>query len=288
MAKTPEERHAEVFRRVVVTLGVTGAQRAALEHAARFAAELDSELTGIFLEDQSLLHYAGLPFAREFTLHSRAGRTIDTEEIERELRSHAEAARRALEEIARQRRLSWKFTVVRGSPEQAAAEAAEPLDLLVISGCEEILWQRGLLGDRTRRIAERARAPVMFVFRDEDTRQGPIGLLVEKDSVSARAATLAIRLAAARDGQLHVYTRDGHEAVEALVEEVAAAVLGGRQRHLKIDVRSIDEFAALHGRIDYGLLILDCGTEFPSTERLERIAEAAHAPVVVVRPQPGD
>jgi nucleotide-binding universal stress UspA family protein len=282
MAREPEKK-AQVFRRIVVTLGATGAQRAALEQAARFAAELDSELAGVFLEDQGLLHYAGLPFAREFTMQSRAGRTIDTEEIERELRSHAETARRALEEIARQRRLAWNFSVVRGSPEDAAAEAAEPLDLLVVSGCEDLLWQRGLLGDRTRRIAERTRSPVMFVFRDEDTRQGPIGLLVEKEEVAERAAALAIRLAAARDGELHVYTRDGHEAAETRIGEIAGAVLGGRRRHLRVSMRSASDFAALHGRVDYGLLILDCGADFPSTERLERIAETARAPVVVVR-----
>ena len=108
----------------------------ALDAVAEAAAALEAELLGLFLEDVDLLHFAGLPFAREIGASARA-RGLDLETMERRLRSQAEEARRALAAAAQGRRVRWSFRVERGSLPARVHRALSDADLVVLLGERE-------------------------------------------------------------------------------------------------------------------------------------------------------
>lgn len=119
------------IRRVIVGLDPVQQSRALLEAAAEHAARLQAELLGLFVENQDLLHFAGLPFAREVGFESATRRSLDVESMERTLRTLAREARQALESVAGGTQVQWSFRVVRGAPAAELLAAAEESDLVI-------------------------------------------------------------------------------------------------------------------------------------------------------------
>lgn len=96
-----------------------------LEAAVALAGRIGAELTGLFVEDATLLRFAALPFAREIGFASAARRGTDVDAMERSLRTLAREARRGLARVAERRDVRWSFRVERGVlPEALLAAAA--------------------------------------------------------------------------------------------------------------------------------------------------------------------
>jgi len=132
------------IRRITVVQEPSRAPRA-LDAVAEAAAALEAELLGLFLEDVELLHFAGLPFAREIGASARS-RGLDVQTMERRLRSQAEEARRALAAAAEGKSVRWSFRVERGSGPAQLRKALGDADLVI------------LLGERGERTPRRAAA----------------------------------------------------------------------------------------------------------------------------------
>lgn len=121
--------------RVLVAVDASAASLLALELAADLAAALRASLTGLYVEEEDLLHVAGLPFARRVRAHSGELAPFSAGELEREWRALAGAAREALTRVAQARRLSWQFEVVRGRALQVVAEASRGVRLAGLGVC---------------------------------------------------------------------------------------------------------------------------------------------------------
>lgn len=119
------------IRRVIVGLDPAAHSRALLEAAVDLAGQMQAEILGLFVENQDLLHFAGLPFARELGLESATRRALDIESMERTLRALANEARQALESVAGATQVQWSFRVVRGAPAAELLAAAEEFDLVI-------------------------------------------------------------------------------------------------------------------------------------------------------------
>ena len=119
------------IRRVIVGLDPVLQSRALLEAAVELAGRMEAELLGLFVENQDLLHFAGLPFAREVGFASATRRTLDVESMERSLRALAKEAQRTLAAVAGRTPVQWSFRVVRGSPAAELLAAAEESDLVI-------------------------------------------------------------------------------------------------------------------------------------------------------------
>jgi nucleotide-binding universal stress UspA family protein len=103
------------IERIVVPLDAVSENATAVGTAARLAAHWKAHLHGVFVEDEDLLNLAGLPFARQVTLHSGA-QPLTAKEVEGYFRVAADTARRALAAAAARHRVKSSFEVVRGSP----------------------------------------------------------------------------------------------------------------------------------------------------------------------------
>ena len=119
------------IRRVIVGLDPALQSRAVLEAAVELAGRMEAELVGLFVENQDLLHFAGLPFAREVGFASATRRTLDVQSMERSLRALAKEAQQMLASVAGRTPVQWSFRVVRGSPAAELLAVAEEYDLVI-------------------------------------------------------------------------------------------------------------------------------------------------------------
>lgn len=110
--------------RIVVAVDASTASLLALELAADLAAALRTSLAGLYVEEEDLLHAAGLPFVREVRAQSGRAAPFTADDLERHWRALASDARNALTRAAEARQLAWSFEVVRGRTVQVMSEAA--------------------------------------------------------------------------------------------------------------------------------------------------------------------
>lgn len=215
------------IRRIMVALDTHPWNLAALEELAELARGLRAELAGLFVEDINLFRLCDLP-GGEVSLASGNLRRPERGALERELRGRAEFARRTLERVAVQRRVSWSFAVTRGQMEEAVLGPVTEIDLVALSrrhrgflsGAGEAKAGRQAVAalyrggegarrvlDVATRVAVRARSPLVLLLPTDDPatetrlreeidaalRQSGLdfGCRVFRPSVQALAGTLA-------------------------------------------------------------------------------------------------
>lgn len=109
-----------------IVVGLDPRHRASFDDLARHASALQAELLGLFVEDEQLLRFAELPFAREIGYPSATRRPIDRASVERAFRLKAEDLRRACARASQTCSISWSFRVARGAlAEQLFAAVSE-------------------------------------------------------------------------------------------------------------------------------------------------------------------
>jgi hypothetical protein len=119
------------FRRAVLGLQ-HHPSRHGLSMAVDVARLLGLDLFGLFVEDESLLHLAGLPFAREFSPLG-GWRAIDGAQLARDLQAAASSAHRSFAEAVKTLPTTCEFVAVRGSMAEAISTHARPDDIVVLS-----------------------------------------------------------------------------------------------------------------------------------------------------------
>ncbi len=214
-------------RRIVVALDASAQSRTALEAAAKLAATLEADLSGVFVEDADLLRLAELPFAREVVPGLPARRVADAVAMERTLRRLAAQAQRELEELSLRYRVASSFTVVRGHVLQELLEAASGADIFALGVCSRLLEFQWRLGRTARGVLASASCSILM------TRQGevlgtPVVALHEDTPAAERVLRTAAELARLGDGRLIVIAcgpTESHASLKARVQNLGAAGL---------------------------------------------------------------
>jgi nucleotide-binding universal stress UspA family protein len=180
--------------RILVALDESPRSTAALTAAAALAAELDAELAGLFVEDIDLQHLIGLPFAREFSVLTGAGRPLSQTEMEQSWRREAETMQRLLAEAARRLRLRWSFRVARGRVTAEVNLLAQAFDLIV-------------LGKRTGLSVMAVARPVAGIH----PHAGPVLVLFDDREAVSRSLDMGARLARHNGAELVLLISAGNE-----------------------------------------------------------------------------
>lgn len=123
--------------RILVALNATRPNVGTLEMAVELGALLRAEVAGLLVEDVNLLRLAGMPFAREVCRTTAQQRSLETDDIERQLRTRAEDLRQALAHSAERVGARWSFSTARGVVANALLEAAEQADLISLGADDE-------------------------------------------------------------------------------------------------------------------------------------------------------
>jgi nucleotide-binding universal stress UspA family protein len=260
---------ASASRRIWVALDESPRSTAALTAAAVLAAELDAELAGLFVEDIDLQHLIGLPFAREFSLLTGAGRPLSQTDMEQSWRREAESLQRLLADAARRQRLRWSFRVARGRVAAEMNTLAQTFDLIV-------------LGRRTGFSVMAVAGPVVAI----QPHAGPVLVLFDDHEATSRSLDLGIRLARHNGTELVVLISAGKRDEFEAACAVAQAMLTERE--------SVGRCAWLSGangtslvqaarREQASCLVLANKERFLTQTDLNRMLDALECPIVLSR-----
>jgi len=215
-------REQAEFRRILVALDASKESLAALTAAANLAAQLQAELAGLFIEDIDLLNLAALPFSREARMLSSAGRGLEPERLERELKSRAALARRTLAQVAEALHLHWTFRVARGRIETELLAAAAEADMVAVGKGTRPMSGEARLGRTGRAVASLAPRSVLFASTIGCPADAPMGVVYDANAGADSALALAARLAEREGRRLLVFVLGGDRSV-LVAREMAVA-----------------------------------------------------------------
>jgi nucleotide-binding universal stress UspA family protein len=270
MGKTTNEPPAGI--RILVALDESPRSAAALAAAASLAAELDAELAGLFVEDVDLQHLIGLPFAREFSLLSGAGRPLSQAEMERIWRREAETLQRQLAEAAERLRLRWSFRVARGRVSAEVNTQAQAFDLIVLG--------------------KRAGISVMTLTRTTlagvypNLRTGPVLVLFADRSISIHSLDMGAALARRNGAELVLLIGAGSEEAYRVACADAQSALqarGAAGRCVRLGALDGPGLIRAVRREGAGCLVLADRERFLRQAGFERALDEIECPVVLTR-----
>lgn len=193
------------LQRILVALNASPHSQAALDAAVRLAMDFEAEVEGLFVEDETLLRAAQLPFAEEVRAFTASPRGLTDQRIQRQFRYQAEHAERTLRRTAEQAEVPYTFEVVQGDVTRELLTAAAEVDLLVL-GKTSTASSRQQLGSTSRTLLTDAPTPVL-VLREVVPPQRPV--LVYYDGGDAARAAL--------DVAVHLSRRSGPRPVTVLL-----------------------------------------------------------------------
>lgn len=258
--------------RILVALDESPRSAAALTAAAALASELGAELAGLFVEDIDLQHLIGLPFAREFSVLTGAGNTLSPDEMERIWRREAAAAQRLLAEAAGRSQLRWSFRVARGRVSAEVNTQAQAFDLIV-------LGKRTGIGVMTI-VQTTARLP------DFHPQVGPVLVLFEDRSTSARSLETGAMLARSNGAELVLLIKDGDDdtyRAACAAAQIALKAHGTAGRCVRLNAIEGGNLIQAARRERAGCLVLAGRERFLSEVGFHRMLDAIECPVVLAR-----
>jgi nucleotide-binding universal stress UspA family protein len=202
---------------ILVALDASPLSRAALTSAADLAATLHVELRGLFVEDEGLMHLAGLPFCLEIGAFTARPRRLEPNNMEREFRVQAAGLRKIMADVAGQRRVAWSFQVVRGRVTDQVLAASAEARLLYLGRVGRTPGKR--FGSTARAVALRTHRPVLIQSGGQPL-HGQF-LVVHTDSpASDHAVALAVELSGKDGSPMTVLFTGDAEGAAALAERL--------------------------------------------------------------------
>lgn len=189
------------FRRVVIRLqGAAGSTRS-LEIVARFAKLFGSGLSGIFLEDPSLIEWSASPMARHFSRVSAGPSSVSPETLSQDFAAAAAIAKKRLLRIAGALGLPLDFTVAAADWPAFGAAALQPSDLPAVVEPADPSARPSYPFAAILRAMTQADRPVLYVPHGAVERPGPIVSMLREDDEAGRAVAQ------------HIARRTGEELV---------------------------------------------------------------------------
>jgi nucleotide-binding universal stress UspA family protein len=280
-----DDRERVVFRRILVALDTSRESLAALDTAAHMAKRLQAELAGLFVEDVNLFKLAQHSFVREVNLATRVGRSLDLETLERELKTQAAMARRALEQAAGQLQVPWSFRVTRGVVETELVAAALEADLIALGKAIRPLTGAARLGRAARALSLQSSRSLLFAVTGLPASEA-VALAYDGSAIAGDALELAARIADNDGGRLLVFLIAGSDDVAA--EHEAAVRRRLRGSRLTLAFRRVLETSCsvLLPAIEAErprLLVVGVDPRSAAGNALAPIVECVGCPVLLVR-----
>jgi len=274
-----------VFRRILVALDTSRESLAALEAAAHMAKRLRAELAGLFVEDINLFKLAQHSFVREVSLVTRAGRSFDLDTLERELKTQAAIARRALEHAAGQFQIPWSFRVTRGVVEAELVAAALEADLIALGKAIRPLTGPARLGRAARALSLQSSRSMLIAVSAPSASEA-VALAYDGSVVGGDAHEVAARIADNDGGRLVVFLIAASDEVAAEHEAAVRRRLRGSRLTLafrRVLATSCSAMLPAIAAERPRLLVVGVDPQSAAGDALTPIVEGVGCPVLLVR-----
>jgi len=273
------------IRRILVALDASTHSLAALDAAAELAASLHAELLGIFVEDENLLHLAGLPFAHELRTPVATSEPLNSEAMERQLHLQAAQARWALEKAAKRVDAQWSFRTVRGQVTPSVLSAALDADLVAMGRVSRPLHSRSRLGSTARAASREFGRSVLLMQQGSDLSY-PVLVTYDGSQAAQQAMAAAAKLARFSGDKLNVLLMiEDYEAAEPLRDEVSSWL---EERELSAEFHwlpeaSVAKLAEMVRSAEDCVLVLGGDNPLLRADAIQELLDATDCPVMLVR-----
>lgn len=280
-----ETENVFTVRRIVVAIDNNSQTSGALDVAASLASYLNSELSGLYVEDINLVRLAALPIGREICFPNGICRDFTDQQLDAEYREQSTSARHAIARSASRARVTYSFRVARGQVEAEVISAAGEADLLVLGTGDSPLRPRRRLGRTALAALEHAPRSILIA----KPHAHPINkLLVCFDGTEGgkRALQAAVRISGARTGSLTVLiAAEDLDKAAALRQEVGEilAPLDVQPNFLHCSKPTPEQTSALASRSEANLLVVGSDSPMMAGDRRTALIEAVNCPVLLVR-----
>lgn len=229
------------------------------------------EVCGLFVEDDDVLRYSSLPFARQVCVSSGVLEEVSVLRLEQQLRARAARMRTTFEVAVRAFQGSARFDVRRGGVVAELRAAAGDADLLVIARCGAGAGHRAWFGVPIDALL--AAPPCSTLFVQEPWRTGTSVLVASIDNATPMpdVARHGARIAQADRLQLHEldFVSDGVSAATQFGAEpplTTANLIRACQR-LHARVLVLPDVAAVRTHVDLVALV----SEVPASVLLVQV-----------------
>lgn len=267
------------IEKIFVSLDAVSENATAIDTAAHLAAHWKAHLHGVFVEDEDLLNLAGLPFARQITLHSGA-EPLTAEEVERHLHAAAETARRALTAAAARYGVKSSFEVIRGPP-MSESPGTSQRDFVVACSVTRPIGAHFRVECRWWSSIGIAPGSFLLARRPWNTAGSVLALLRDREPASARVLEAAARLVEVRGGVLTVVVPFGSSGFDQWITDRVAPY----SLLLQIELAPSD-LPALHNRIselDCRLLVVEASAAESGADGLRELSQRISCDLLFVQ-----
>lgn len=179
-------------KRILVALNASPHSQAALDAAVRLAVDLEAEIEGLFVKDETLIQAAQLPFAKEVRSYTAPPKRLDDERIRRQLRYQAKYAEHSLQRAAERVEVTYSFRATTGNVTNELLRATTEVDLLVI-GKTSTRSSRRRLGTTSQTVLSEGSSSVL-VLRESIPPQRPFLVYYDGSEAAKSALHLAVEL----------------------------------------------------------------------------------------------
>lgn len=281
------EKHDQEIsiRRILVALDASTHSLAALEAAADLAARMRAELIGLYVEDENLLHLAGLPFSHEVRSSSADRQPMSSDKMERELRLQASQARRALEAAATRVEARWSFRTVRGQVTASVLAAALDADLLAMGRVSRPISHHNRLGSTARAASIKTEGSVLFMQHGSQLKY-PILVTFDGTAAAWQAMATAVKMAQISDNALNVlFLADTLEDTKPMKEEISEWLekRGLSAEYHWLPKATVDKLAAMVHTAENCVLVLGGESSLLEAEAIQELLDKTDCPVMLVR-----
>jgi ribosomal protein L4 len=251
-------------------------------HDMRFATELADllqlDLFGLFVEEEGLRDLAALPFAREFQPLGGGWRSLDIDQLSRDLELMGKNAERIFAEAAKNLQTACKFEIVRGSMAQTIASTLRAGDIVLIR-------EPAMAADRVTRqflsifeAALQSAAAVLLVPGRIARHSGAIVAIAMKPNDPSIEVAKAIAAAAKAELVVVEAFRVGKD--NARVDTRSAASGFARLTGAKDTISTLSRIRSALHNVYERLIVISRSDEFSPSA----IASLRQVPVLIVEP----
>ena len=272
------------IKRILIAIDASPHSLAALETAADLADKLRVELRGLYIEDENLLRFAQLPFAREFRFSRTGSQKIDAKQMAEQVRLQSTLAERHFNDQATNRNLKHSFHVGRGAIATELKKEAEETDLLVLGRISRSLLQTTRLGSTAKTVLFAGQQSLLLTHTSADFSQ-PILLIYDGTESSEKALAMSF-LVSGENGRYNILinTEDDQQAkdIKKHLDHYFETnkITGSFRRLHQINLKEISHI--LH-MTQSGTLVMSYPNKQLSSALIEQLLEMVNCPVFIFK-----
>lgn len=270
-------------KKILVALDASQHSHSALEAAISLADQLQADLEGLFVEDAVVCRLTESRMTQEIGIFSATRRTLDGQELSRQLQGQVGRIRRLFRITTEQAGLRCRFRKTRGRVAQEVLSAAEGADVVILGKGAWAAVETGQLSPEVREALLNLRASVLILKAGSRLKE-PLCVVYDGSPLADKALLTAADVAGEYQGEITLLlVADGLEQGQAIRDQ-AETLLEGEDLSLhyrRLPEANLTWLVNFLRREGYQLLILPVLPAVREKEELMDFLDQVSIPVLL-------